>query len=1020
MSDVELRLTADVGQATKGVGSFRKEYAEMVKVVEKPLRQIDALQKTQESAKKASAEFFAAKRNVDQLRAAFQQAGQPVKGLGAELSKAERTLARTTLEFDRQKAKVREQRGELRAAGVDTRNLAAEQQRLHAELAKGMAAGQGDIDLRSAKGALGVGEIEATQRGLLELRRQYQLVAADATLTAKQRSEAEAAYRRRVAETLEELRKLRTGIQAGATQSELAATADTRRYAAAREGIRAQAAALAQATREQRLSNIEAARADLGVNRYRALQAELVRVRGQYQLLRTTGNLTANELALAQRNMTARVRETQRALREMNAEQRRSSGSGRSLLGGAAAAYTAYRSVTGVSRQADEWVELTDRIKMASGSQQEYERGLESLRSTSDRTFTNMSNNAEVYINALTPLREGGFSNNDALKFTETLGLGLVASAAKGERATSVINQFSDALQQGVLRGDSFNSMIRNTPALADALARGLGKTREELVAMAKAGELTTDVFVPALISQMDSLGQAVDDMTVTVGDAGTILQNAWKEALGKSDIEPLTNALQELAATMRDPAVAAGITAIASLILSLGAAAVTAGSEILELMGRVGLVVNNFRGTVPELEKIDRKIADIDRSLKGSGMKTTLAGIWYSKEELQEQRKALEAARTMLVEQQTGMSAEMQALADQAQADAEKQRDTELASYRTHIAGLKKLQDQQVKDAGTALKKQAAAEKAALRDLEKVKADRLKIEERYQEALATLGGSGAASYGGAQSLKVGARQALADGDVQGAQRQAQAALKMLQGLAAAGENTYGFSGFIQELQAIELAANDIEQTNAEQKIQSIRASMKALEEQAKALENTSIGFELDEASMEQVRAMIARLARELGQELIIPVRLQHPDGPIVQDLPPAPGFAAGGWTGPGSKYQPAGVVHADEHVQPKRVVNEPGALPFLEQIRRQGFRNTMSRLGMRGYADGGLVMPSRAMPSIPQMSPTLLSQGSPGRDLGRVDLNVGGESFSLLAEGDQFERLLRRTSIKFGRTHKN
>ena len=48
-----------------------------------------------------------------------------------------------------------------------------------------------------------------------------------------------------------------------------------------------------------------------------------------------------------------------------------------------------------------------------------------------------------------------------------------------------------------------------------------------------------------------------------------------------------------------------------------------------------------------------------------------------------------------------------------------------------------------------------------------------------------------------------------------------------------------------------------------------------------------------------------------------------------------------------------------------------------------------------------------------------LLAQASPGRDLGRVDLNIGSESFSLLAEGDQFDRLLRRTSTKFGRTHK-
>lgn len=56
------------------------------------------------------------------------------------------------------------------------------------------------------------------------------------------------------------------------------------------------------------------------------------------------------------------------------------------------------------------------------------------------------------------------------------------------------------------------------------------------------------------------------------------------------------------------------------------------------------------------------------------------------------------------------------------------------------------------------------------------------------------------------------------------------------------------------------------------------------------------------------------------------------------------PVFANGGWTGPGSKYQPAGVVHADEFVFSKEATN--GNVAYLDALHRQ----------MRGYADGGLV----------------------------------------------------------------
>lgn len=63
-------------------------------------------------------------------------------------------------------------------------------------------------------------------------------------------------------------------------------------------------------------------------------------------------------------------------------------------------------------------------------------------------------------------------------------------------------------------------------------------------------------------------------------------------------------------------------------------------------------------------------------------------------------------------------------------------------------------------------------------------------------------------------------------------------------------------------------------------------------------------------------------------------------------------GFAEGGWTGPGSKYQPAGVVHADEHVIQKESrrsleAAKPGALDY------------MNRTGQwPGYAGGGYVWP--------------------------------------------------------------
>lgn len=92
--------------------------------------------------------------------------------------------------------------------------------------------------------------------------------------------------------------------------------------------------------------------------------------------------------------------------------------------------------------------------------------------------------------------------------------------------------------------------------------------------------------------------------------------------------------------------------------------------------------------------------------------------------------------------------------------------------------------------------------------------------------------------------------------------------------------------------------------------------------------------------------------------------------------------FAEGGWTGPGNKYDVAGVVHADEYVVPKSVNNNPAAQPHIKAL--EGMR--------KGYADGGYVANSNTQPvqnslimanAIKNMPPVYASW-TEGRNVGR------------------------------------
>lgn len=67
-------------------------------------------------------------------------------------------------------------------------------------------------------------------------------------------------------------------------------------------------------------------------------------------------------------------------------------------------------------------------------------------------------------------------------------------------------------------------------------------------------------------------------------------------------------------------------------------------------------------------------------------------------------------------------------------------------------------------------------------------------------------------------------------------------------------------------------------------------------------------------------------------------------------------GFADGGYTGPGKKYERRGTVHAGEVVHRAAVVRQPGALPFLLDFNRRGMDALYD--WRAGFAEGGLVGP--------------------------------------------------------------
>ncbi|ELE1858681.1 tape measure protein, partial [Escherichia coli] len=150
------------------------------------------------------------------------------------------------------------------------------------------------------------------------------------------------------------------------------------------------------------------------------------------------------------RQAAAAAREQRRALAELNSQLTEIRGSAVGMAGAFAGAFATGHLIS----LADEWSSVNARLKQASQSSDEFSSSQKVLMDISQRTGTAFSDNAALFARSAASMREYGYSAGDVLKVTEAISTGLKISGASTAEAGSVITQFSQALAQGVLRGE--------------------------------------------------------------------------------------------------------------------------------------------------------------------------------------------------------------------------------------------------------------------------------------------------------------------------------------------------------------------------------------------------------------------------------------------------------------------------------------------------------------------------------------------------------------------------------------
>ncbi|MDI6527362.1 tape measure protein [Pseudomonas otitidis] len=654
--------------------------------------------------------------------------------------------------------------------------------------------------------------------------------------------------------------------------------------------------------------------------------------------------------------------------------------------------------IKGVAQTADAYQLMNARLKLATSSQQEFNTAQTELQRVALATGSPVSSLVDLYGRISRPLKEAGKAQRDILGVTEAVAISFRVSGASAVEAEQGVVQFAQALGSGALRGDEFNSVAEQAPRLMQALADGIGQPVSALKDLASQGKLTAEVVTNALIGQLPKLQSELEGFGDTVGKEITAIGDTLERGFGNAATGPLIEALKELREALNDPQMQQNLTVLASALVRLAQGAVKTGAAAAGVGDDLGYMAAKLAGGVTELDRVNKEIAVLEAS---AGDNFGMLDLYMTDAAIEEKLKAFRDYREQLLEQATGLNAEMRKQAEE-QADFERRVEdnrmaASLAAENAYAKSLRNVRQARVKDMESEIKELERKEKAALATAEGFKAKRLDVEKRYNDAISSFRrGGGRPDFGSVTSLQVEARNALRAGDVETARARAQEALKVLQDLAAAGQSTYGFEGIAKGLRDIELAALDIEKSKADAKVNEIRDKAASLLDELTKLQNVSISFKLDEAEVEKVKQQLAAIS---STPIFIPIKLVPPDGMTALGPMPQPNltFPTGGYA-TGTRSAAPGIRWVGE--RGPELMAFGGGEAVLNSLASLNLANRLSGL---------------TAPGLPAGIESAASKAPGGRDLGRVSLDVGGRTIELLADQEGFAQVLRMQSFKRG-----
>ncbi|WP_175649485.1 phage tail tape measure protein [Pseudomonas sp. Marseille-P9899] len=254
---------------------------------------------------------------------------------------------------------------------------------------------------------------------------------------------------------------------------------------------------------------------------------------------RSLGTLTLDLIARIggfEQGMDQAARSAQRSMSQVERQAQQTSQSVMSAFKGIAGAAATYLSARQVIDYSQTWIGVQNRIKQVSETYNQFAAQSQAVFQIAQNSQSGLDATAELYQRIAASSGQLGTTQEKVAQVTQNISKAMSASGVSAEAAQGALVQLGQAFASGVLRGQELNSVLEQAPGLAQAIADGLGVSRESLRSLGEQGKLTSKEVFLAILSQTQAIDDAFARSQTTLSAGWTVIQNSAAKIVGSLD----------------------------------------------------------------------------------------------------------------------------------------------------------------------------------------------------------------------------------------------------------------------------------------------------------------------------------------------------------------------------------------------------------------------------------------------------------------------------------------------------